>query len=43
VVTTGHTVHACLDREGRVQRMPKELLEALAAGEALEPTPSAKE
>jgi acyl-CoA thioester hydrolase len=35
VVATGHTVHACLDRSGRVQRMPKELLEALSAGETL--------
>ena len=33
VVATGHTVHACVDRAGRVQRMPKELLERLSIGE----------
>jgi acyl-CoA thioester hydrolase len=33
LVATGHTVHACVDRSGRVQRMPKELLERLSAGE----------
>jgi acyl-CoA thioester hydrolase len=33
VVATGHTVHACVDRTGRVQRMPKELLERLSVGE----------
>jgi acyl-CoA thioester hydrolase len=33
LLATGHTVHACVDLEGRVQRMPKELLERLAAGE----------
>ncbi len=35
LVATGHTVHACVDLEGRVQRMPRELLDRLAAGEAL--------
>jgi acyl-CoA thioester hydrolase len=35
VVVTGYTVHACMDREGKVQRMPRELLERLSAGEAL--------
>jgi acyl-CoA thioester hydrolase len=38
VLATGHTVHACVDRDGRVQRMPKELLARLAAGEALAET-----
>ncbi|WP_242340747.1 MULTISPECIES: thioesterase family protein [Anaeromyxobacter] len=35
VVVTGYTVHACVDREGKVQRMPRELLERLSAGEGL--------
>jgi acyl-CoA thioester hydrolase len=35
LVATGHTVHACVDLEGRVQRMPRELLERLAAGESV--------
>ena len=34
VVATGHTVHACVDREGRVRRMPGELVERLGG-----PTP----
>ncbi len=34
VVATGHTVHACVDPEGRVQRMPRELVERLGQGEA---------
>jgi acyl-CoA thioester hydrolase len=29
LVATGHTVHACVDPEGRVQRMPRELVERL--------------
>lgn len=33
VLATGHTVHACVDAEGRVQRMPRELLERLAPAE----------
>jgi len=33
VVATGHTLHACVDLEGRVQRMPRELLVRLGAGE----------
>jgi acyl-CoA thioester hydrolase len=32
VVATGHTLHACVDLEGRVQRMPRELLTRLGAG-----------
>ena len=35
VLVTGHTVHACVDPEGRVQRMPRELLDRLSAGEEL--------
>jgi acyl-CoA thioester hydrolase len=35
VVATGHTVHACVDLDGRVRRMPPELLERLSQGEAL--------
>jgi acyl-CoA thioester hydrolase len=30
VLVTGHTVHACVDLEGRIQRMPAELLARLA-------------
>jgi acyl-CoA thioester hydrolase len=33
VLATGHTVHACVDLDGRIQRMPKELLARLSAGE----------
>ena len=31
VLVTGHTLHACVDLEGRVRRMPKELVDRLAA------------
>ncbi len=34
VLATGHTIHACVDLDGRIQRMPPELLARLAAGEA---------
>jgi len=34
LLATGHTVHACVDRTGKLQRLPAELLQALAAGEA---------
>jgi acyl-CoA thioester hydrolase len=34
LLCTGHTVHACVDRAGKLQRLPPELLAALAAGEA---------
>jgi len=34
LLATGHTVHACVDRAGKLQRLPAELMEALAAGEA---------
>ena len=37
LLATGHTLHACVDLEGRVQRMPKELLDRLAAGESPAP------
>ncbi len=30
-IASGHTLHACVDLEGRIQRMPKELLDRLAA------------
>jgi acyl-CoA thioester hydrolase len=33
VLATGFTVHACVDLEGRIQRMPRELLDRLLAGE----------
>jgi acyl-CoA thioester hydrolase len=33
VLATGHTVHACVDPEGRIRRMPPELVAALSAGE----------
>jgi acyl-CoA thioester hydrolase len=35
VLVTGHTVHACVDPQGRVQRMPRELLERLGAPEGM--------
>jgi len=34
LLATGHTVHACVDLEGKVRRLPGELLERLTAGEA---------
>jgi acyl-CoA thioester hydrolase len=34
LLATGHTVHACVDLDGRVQRMPPGLLARLSAGEA---------
>ncbi len=33
LLATGHTVHACVDFDGRVQRMPRELRDRLSAGE----------
>ncbi|HET7753535.1 MAG TPA: thioesterase family protein [Anaeromyxobacteraceae bacterium] len=33
VLATGHTLHACVDLDGRVQRMPGALIERLGAGE----------
>lgn len=37
LLATGHTLHACVDAGGRVQRMPQELLDRLSAGEAISP------
>ncbi len=33
LLATGHTVHACVDLDGRVQRMPPELLQRLGPAE----------
>jgi len=33
LLVTGHTVHACVGLDGRVQRMPEDLLARLSAGE----------
>ena len=33
LLATGHTVHACVDRDGKVRRLPAELVDALVAGE----------
>lgn len=33
VLATGHTVHACIDAEGRIRRVPPELAAALSEGE----------
>jgi acyl-CoA thioester hydrolase len=33
LLATGHTVHACIDRGGKLTRLPAELLAALTAGE----------
>jgi acyl-CoA thioester hydrolase len=38
VVATGHTVHACVDLEGRIQRMPPDLVARLAGGERTQAT-----
>jgi len=35
LLATGHTVHACVGLDGRVQRMPQDLLQRLAAGEEI--------
>jgi acyl-CoA thioester hydrolase len=35
LLATGHTVHACVDLEGKVRRMPAGLLERLSAGEQI--------
>jgi len=37
LLATGHTVHACVDLAGRVQRLPQALLDRLCDGEALAP------
>ena len=33
VIATGYTLHACVDLDGRVQRMPAALLARLSVGE----------
>ena len=33
ILATGHTLHACVDLEGRIQRMPPDLLARLGGGE----------
>ncbi|HTP49880.1 MAG TPA: thioesterase family protein [Anaeromyxobacteraceae bacterium] len=35
LVATGFTIHACVDAEGRVRRIPRSLVDRLAAGEEL--------
>ncbi len=35
LLATGHTVHACVDGDGKVRRMPPELVERLMVGEPL--------
>jgi acyl-CoA thioester hydrolase len=37
LLATGHTIHACVDLDGRIQRMPQELFDRLSAGEAAKP------
>ncbi len=39
-LATGHTVHACVDLDGRVHRMPRDLLDRLADGEPPTPGPT---
>ena len=34
LLATGHTVHACVDLDGRIRRLPQELVERLAGGAA---------
>jgi acyl-CoA thioester hydrolase len=38
VLATGHTIHACVDLDGRIRRLPAELVVRLTAGE--EPGPA---
>jgi acyl-CoA thioester hydrolase len=33
ILATGHTVHACVDAQGRIRRLPPELAAALSQGE----------
>jgi acyl-CoA thioester hydrolase len=33
LLATGHTVHACVDLEGKVRRLPGELIDRLSVGE----------
>jgi acyl-CoA thioester hydrolase len=37
LLATGSTVHACVDRAGRIRRLPTDFLERLCAGEAVSP------
>ena len=37
LLATGHTVHACVDGGGRLQRLPAALVEKLTVGEAAGP------
>jgi len=39
LLASGQTLHACVDQEGRVHRLPPALLEKLTAGEASAPAP----
>jgi len=32
LLVTGHTKHLCMDREGRVRRLPRELIHAFSSG-----------
>ncbi|MGB3905358.1 MAG: thioesterase family protein [Anaerolineae bacterium] len=32
LLVTGHTKHLCMDREGRVRRLPQELIDAFSSG-----------
>ncbi len=36
LLATGFTVHACVDREGRVRRLPDDFLRRISAGEPAE-------
>jgi acyl-CoA thioester hydrolase len=40
LLATGHTVHACVDMEGRVQRLPGAIVEHLRAGAGEEAGPT---
>jgi acyl-CoA thioester hydrolase len=35
LLATGHTVHACIGLDGKVQRLPQDLIARLQAGEAV--------
>jgi acyl-CoA thioester hydrolase len=39
LLATGHTVHACVDLDGRIRRLPRELLERLGG---VEPAPESR-
>ena len=42
LLATGHTVHACVDAGGRLQRLPAALVEKLTAGEAASAPPAGR-